>query len=199
MLLLLLQKKCQEKLDQLIARKWGKPVLSSASLSWRSLVCLSSRGGRGLKRCGLCQMVLAQSPHTKIHWEDIKEPFPKQAWLGVCLAATSMAGLLWEPGRSWDSAWLRVPLPWTMRLRGALGFSSAPLGGEEHCWVAHLCSLILSISTFSCCFSPLPSPLYLSTWMISYTNQFCQIYQQLSHIFFFFFFLANNLHILKFH
>lgn len=185
MLLLLLRKKCQEKLDQLVAWKWGKPGLSSTSLSWRSLVCPSSRGGRGLKRCDLCQLALAQSPHTEIHWEDIKEPFPKQAWLGVWLAATGMAGLLWEPGQSCDSAWLRVPLPWSMRLQGALGFSSAPLGGEEHCSFVPLSSLIPSISTFNCCFSLLPSPLYLLTWMISYTNQFCWIYQQLSHFLFF--------------
>lgn len=98
---------------------------------------------------------------------------------------TSRAGnLASNNGHGWVfvrvTACLRVPVLWNTRLQETLWLSSAPQGGGEHCYAAPLSSLILSISTFSCCFSPLPSPLYLLTGMILYTNRLCWIYQQLS-------------------
>lgn len=153
MLLLLLRKKRQEKLDQLVAWKWGKPVLSSASLSWRSLVCLSSRGARGLRRCDLCQTVLAQSLHTKIHWEDIKEPFPnkhgwesgqqQQAWLGFCENQDGPGiqlglGSLFPEAWGCEELWGLAQLLWEERstaellLYVLLFYLSAPLAAVSH-------------------------------------------------------------------
>lgn len=164
--------------------------------------CFPRRDGEGLNSCGqkrndLCHLLLTQSPCTKIYQGNSEELFPKQALQEIQLGATSVAGLSWELGQPWDLAWLRVPVPWSVRLRGALRFSWAPWGGEKHCRIASLSSFVLPMSSFSCCFSLLPSPLSLLTGMISYTNQFSWIYQQLSC--FYFLLKANNRHILMFH
>lgn len=159
-------------------------------LSWQGLW---GAGWLWAEEADLCHLLL---PTITLHGVPAKgqQGLVSQTSRGEDL--TSSKWHSWELGQPWDLAWLRVLVTWSIRLWGALGLCWAPQGGDKHYWVVSLSSFILSMSTFSSCFSPFPSPLYLFTWMFSYTNQFCGIYQHLSC---FFSLKVNNLHILMFH